>query len=142
LIRAGCLLALAGSLLSGCTSGSQAAAVGLGGGLGAYAGAAAGHGSALASAAGGTAGALLVSYAESKQQQAYQAGADEGYLLGSSDAVKRLYWAKQALEKPDGSGGHLEYFSWDGATTAADGRKLAPEKISVPVFAPDPVGQP
>jgi len=25
---------------------------------------------------------------------------DTGYLLGSADAVKRLYWSKQALEHP------------------------------------------
>jgi hypothetical protein len=30
----------------------------------------------------------------------YRDGVDAGYVLGSADAVKRLYWAKQALEHP------------------------------------------
>jgi hypothetical protein len=30
----------------------------------------------------------------------YRDGVDAGYVLGSADAVKRLYWSKQALENP------------------------------------------
>ncbi len=65
---------------------------------------------------------------------------DEGYTAGSADAVKQLYWAKQALE----AAGHLrpagrvEYYSWDESGTARDGRRLAPESVGVPVFIPAP----
>jgi hypothetical protein len=33
----------------------------------------------------------------------YRDGVDAGYVLGSADAVKRLYWARQALEDPAAS---------------------------------------
>jgi hypothetical protein len=63
---------------------------------------------------------------------------DEGYLLGSADAVKKLYWAKQALEAPGGSrpAGRIEYYTWEDSGTARDGRRLAPETVAVPVFIP------
>jgi hypothetical protein len=65
---------------------------------------------------------------------------DEGYLLGSADAVKQLYWAKQALEAPCGSkpAGRVEYYTWEESGTVRDGRRLAPETVAVPVFVPDP----
>jgi hypothetical protein len=66
---------------------------------------------------------------------------DEGYLLGSADAVKQLYWAKQALEAPGGSGpdGTIKYYTWEDSGTTLDGRRLAPETLAVPVFIPAPV---
>jgi hypothetical protein len=65
---------------------------------------------------------------------------DEGYLLGSADAVKRLYWAKQALEapRPGEPAGRMEYYTWVDSGTAGDGRRLAPETVAVPVFVPAP----
>lgn len=65
---------------------------------------------------------------------------DEGYLLGEADAIKRLYWAKQALEAPraDRPAGKIEYYLWEESGVARDGRKLAPETVAVPVFIPDP----
>lgn len=65
---------------------------------------------------------------------------DEGYLLGAADAVKQLYWAKQALEAPrqDGPAGRMEYYTWQEGGTATDGRRLAPETLAVPVFVPAP----
>jgi hypothetical protein len=67
-------------------------------------------------------------------------GVDEGYLLGAADAVKQLYWAKQALEAPGVSGpaGRLEYYTWEESGIARDGRRLAPETVAVPVFIPAP----
>jgi hypothetical protein len=67
-------------------------------------------------------------------------GVDEGYLLGSADAVKQLYWAKQALEAPGGSGpeGRIEYYTWEDSGTTRDGRRLAPETVAVPIFIPAP----
>ncbi len=66
---------------------------------------------------------------------------EEGYAAGAADAVKRLYWARQALEKPGSRGpaGRVEYYSWEESGTARDGRRLAPESIGVPVFVPSPV---
>jgi hypothetical protein len=65
---------------------------------------------------------------------------DEGYLLGSADAVKQLYWAKQALEAPGESRpeGRMEYYTWEDSGTTVDGRRLAPETVAVPVFVPAP----
>jgi len=65
---------------------------------------------------------------------------DEAYLLGSADAVKQLYWAKQALEAPGASGpaGRIRYYTWEESGTASDGRRLAPETVAVPVFVPAP----
>lgn len=71
----------------------------------------------------------------------YSNGVDDGYVLGAADAVKRLYWAKQALESPDSRGaGRTEYYVWEESGTTADGRKLAPDRVAVPVFLPAPVG--
>jgi hypothetical protein len=65
---------------------------------------------------------------------------DEGYLLGTADAVKQLYWAKQELEAPAASrpAGKVEYYTWEQSGTALDGRRLAPETVAVPVFIPEP----
>ncbi len=67
-------------------------------------------------------------------------GVDEGYLLGSADAAKQLYWAKQALEAPGGPGpeGRIKYYTWEDSGTTRDGRRLAPETVAVPVFIPAP----
>jgi hypothetical protein len=71
---------------------------------------------------------------------AHRSAVDEGYVLGAADAVKQLYWARQALEAPCASGpaGRTEYYVWEESGTASDGRKLAPEKVAVPVFIPAP----
>ncbi len=62
---------------------------------------------------------------------------DEGYLLGTADAVKQLYWAKQELEAA-GPAGRVKYYTWEDSGTAPDGRRLAPETVAVPVFIPAP----
>jgi len=66
---------------------------------------------------------------------------DAGYVLGQADAVKQLYWAKQALEaaRSPAPAGRLEYYTWPDGGAAADGRRLAPETVAVPVFVPAPV---
>jgi hypothetical protein len=77
---------------------------------------------------------------QSEPGRADRRSADQGYLLGAADAVKQLYWAKQALEAPRGatSEGRIEYYTWEESGTARDGRKLAPETVAVPVFIPAP----
>jgi hypothetical protein len=84
--------------------------------------------------------ALLAGGCASVTGAARRSAADEGYLLGAADAVKQLYWAKQALEAPGRRGpvGSVEYYTWEESGTTRDGRKLAPEKVAVPVFVPAP----
>ena len=71
---------------------------------------------------------------------AVRTAADQAYILGAADAVKQLYWAKQALEAPGATrpAGRTMYYSWEESGAARDGRRLAPEKVYVPVFVPDP----
>ena len=85
--------------------------------------------------------ALLAGGCASQAGAARRSAADEGYLLGAADAVKQLYWAKQALEAPGACrpAGRTEYYVWEESGTARDGRKLAPEAVAVPVFVPAPV---
>jgi hypothetical protein len=73
-------------------------------------------------------------------ETAHRSAADEGYVLGASDTVKQLYWAKQALEAPGPSrpAGGTQYYTWEESGAARDGRKLAPETVAVPVFVPAP----
>ena len=82
----------------------------------------------------------LVAGCASRPEATQRRAVDEGYLLGQADAVKRLYWAKQALEapRPDRPAGRLEYYIWEESGISGDGRKLAPETVAVPVFIPDP----
>ena len=84
--------------------------------------------------------ALFLAGCRSTPGPANRSGVDEGYLLGAADAVKQLYWAKQALEAPAESApaGKMEYYVWEESGTTRDGRKLAPEKVAVPVFIPAP----
>lgn len=90
--------------------------------------------------------ALLLGGCESAPGAARRNAVDEGYVLGAADAVKQLYWAKQALEAPCGAkpAGKIEYYVWEESGPARDGRKLAPETVAVPVFvpAPAPAGAP
>jgi hypothetical protein len=84
--------------------------------------------------------ALVLGGCGSGPGAARRSGADEGYVLGAADAVKQLYWAKQALESPGRSApaGKTEYYTWEESGAARDGRKLAPETVAVPVFVPAP----
>jgi len=71
---------------------------------------------------------------------ARRTAADEAYARGAADAVKQLYWARQALEAPRESrlAGRTEYYVWEESGTARDGRKMAPGTVAVPVFVPAP----
>ncbi len=85
--------------------------------------------------------AVMLGGCAAEPGSAHRNAVDEGYLLGEADAVKRLYWARQALEAPCESrpAGRTEYYTWEESGTARDGRKLAPGTVSVPVFVPAPV---
>jgi len=84
--------------------------------------------------------ALLLGGCASSPASAHRNAVDQGYVLGAADAIKQLYWARQALEAPCGSrpAGRTEYYVWEEAGTSRDGRKLAPETVAVPVFVPAP----
>ena len=74
-------------------------------------------------------------------------GPDAAYQRGQADAVKQLYWAKQALEAPGARpAGRILYSVWEESGVTRDGRRLAPEEVGVPVFVPAPLpsgaGQP
>lgn len=65
---------------------------------------------------------------------------DPAYQRGEADAVKRLYWARQALEEAGARpAGRIMYYMWEESGTTRDGRRLAPEEMGVPVFIPEPV---
>lgn len=90
---------------------------------------------------GGTAAAGIAALSMGKDKTVYIEGLDDGYSLGAADALKRHYWAKQALEAPDariGNEGQMSYYVWEEQGIAADGRKLAPERVAVPVYEPLP----
>ena len=136
------LIVVAGSLLfGGCSStAKRAGIIGGAGAAGALAGAAvAGEKNRLGGAIiGGTAVAGITALALGKDQTVYIEGLDDGYSLGSSDAIKRHYWAKQALESPEAKGerGRMSYYVWEESGIATDGRRLAPERVAVPVYEP------
>lgn len=128
---------------SGCSSTAKRTAIMTGGtaagaGIG-YAVADDDH-KAAGTAIGAVGGALATSIALGEDREVYQRGLDEGYMLGSADSVKRLYWAKQDLERQRasvGSGnGTVRYYVWEDEGMASDGRKLAPERVAVPIYEP------
>jgi len=86
------------------------------------------------------AAALLLGGCASSPAAARRNAVDQGYLLGAADAVKQLYWARQALEAPcrQRPAGATQYYVWEETGPARDGRKLAPETVAVPVFIPAP----
>jgi hypothetical protein len=90
------------------------------------------------------AASLLLAGCGSAPGAAHRDAVDQGYLLGAADAVKQLYWAKQALEAPCAQrpAGRTEYYIWEESGAARDGRKLAPETVAVPVFVPAPAPGP
>jgi hypothetical protein len=93
-------------------------------------------------------GALLTSLALGEDTELAQRKLDEGYMLGSADAAKRLYWAKQDIERQKAElaasnayggtagGGSVRYYVWEDEGLASDGRKLAPERVAVPIYEP------
>jgi hypothetical protein len=113
-------------------------AVGAGAGYGI--GKSAGWNPALSAAVGGVVGAVTTTALTNHKANdaAYQQGIDDGYILGSSDAVKRMYWLKQRLERPQQSGdGTLRYYIYESEGTTPDGRKLAPEQVAIPIYEPN-----
>lgn len=96
-----------------------------------------GHRSASTAIAGAIAGATLTSLAQGEDPDVRQAGFDDGYVHGQSDAIKRQYFLRQALEaRPvdnKSSQGDTVYYLLPGPEVTVDGRKLEPHQVAVRV---------
>ncbi|HTZ19701.1 MAG TPA: hypothetical protein VMC06_02375 [Opitutaceae bacterium] len=126
-------------LLGGCsaisTTMQRAGAVGLGSTIGGLAGYKLGNKDPVKTAAGAVLGGVATHVAMGKDPAVLQEGFDQGYVQGQSDAIKRQYFLRQALEqRPAGSGeGETVYYVVPGPTVTADGRQLKPHEVAVRV---------
>lgn len=109
--------------------------------LGAAAGGAAGHllsdGDALATGAGAAAGGVLAHLGLGRDPEVLQDGFDRGYVRGQSDAIKRHYFLRQALERrplaSDTAGGAPVTYVLPGPAISPDGARLAPHVVATTV---------
>ena len=116
----------------------RAGVVALGSGgaaAGAYAATDRDKGAAMLAAIGGAAATHL---ALGEDSDVRQRGFDEGYIQGQSDAIKRQYFLRHALEAeplPDATNtkGETVYYLVPGPEVTADGRKLEPHQVAVRV---------
>ncbi len=134
------LVVVGTALLSGgcsavSTTMQRAGAVGLGSTIGGLAGYKLGNKDPVKTAAGAVLGGVATHAAMGKDPAVLQEGFDQGYVQGQSDAIKRQYFLRQALEqRPAGSGeGEPIYYVVPGPTVTADGRQLKPHEVAVRV---------
>ena len=130
-----CLLVTSGCSLVPST-GQRAMAVGAGAGAGGVLGYALGHKSPGWGLAGAAAGALATGVAMGKDDKVIQEGFDDGYIQGQSDAIKRQYFLRVALESTPKSAedlGQTVYYKIPGPTVTVDGRRLQPHTVVIPV---------
>jgi hypothetical protein len=129
------------SMVSGCSSQSVSSTVRRTGALalGAAGGGLAGHmmnpNNPTAGVLGAVAGTAVTGLALGEDESVRQQGFDAGYVHGQSDAIKRQYFLRRALEeKPSNStGGETVYYVMPGPETTVDGRKLEPHQVAVRV---------
>jgi hypothetical protein len=65
-----------------------------------------------------------------------QDGFDQGYVQGQCDAIKRHYEMRMRQHRAAQSGteeGQTVWYTVPGPTQTADGRKLEPHKVSIPI---------
>jgi hypothetical protein len=93
------------------------------------------HHNATVAVAGAVAGATLAQLAEGEDTHVRQAGFDEGYLHGQSDAIKREYFLRHAREAEprSKSDGETVYYLMPGPEVTVDGRKLEPHQVAIRV---------
>lgn len=87
----------------------------------------------LAGAVIGGAGAQVVLGPDRRTREA---GFDEGYVHGQSDAIKRQYFLRQASEAEplrSETEGQVAYYTVPGPEVTVDGRKLEPHHVTVRV---------
>jgi hypothetical protein len=116
----------------------RATAVAAGSAAGAAGGYLLGDKSPLATAVGAVAGGALTHLALGEDADVRQQGFDEGYVHGQSDAIKRQYFLRHALEASppaddSATTGETVYYVMPGPEVTADGRKLAPHQVAVRV---------
>lgn len=92
----------------------------------------------LATGAAAVGGALLTSAALGKDPAVAQEGFDKGYVQGQSDAIKRQYWLRQALQREEadaeeGEDAREVYYTVPGPEQTADGKKLEPHTVTIKV---------
>lgn len=89
-----------------------------------------------ATAIGAVAGGALTHLALGQDAEVKQEGFDQGYVQGQSDAIKRQYFLRHALEaQPPASTdrGETVYYVMPGPEVTSDGRKLEPHQVAVRV---------
>jgi hypothetical protein len=95
-------------------------------------------GEPIPTVAGALGGAVAAAALQGQDSEALQEGFDDGYVRGQSDAIKRQYWLRQALERerrePARESPRTVYYRLPGPEVTEDGRKLAPHTLSVPVI--------
>lgn len=137
------LLAAAACLAgAGCSSVSSTAkrtgVVALGSAVGGTAGYLASDRDPTKSVIGAVTGGALTQLALGEDPAVRQAGFDEGYVQGQSDAIKRQYFLRHALEarplSTADAGGKPVYYLMPGPEVTVDGRKLEPHSVAVRVI--------
>lgn len=120
-------------------SARRAGVVGVGAAAGGAVAYAAGEKDTRTAIAGAVAGAALTEVALGEDKDTRQAGFDQGYVQGQSDAIKRQYFLRRQMEaKPppnqQNEGGEAVYYLLPGPEVTADGRKLEPHRVAVRVI--------
>lgn len=135
LLIVGCVLCAGCSSVS--STAKRAGVVGAGAALGGAAGYAAGDKDAAKTVIGAVAGATVTALAIGEDRDVRQAGFDQGYVHGQSDAIKRQYFLRHAMEAqppvPATGSGETVYYVMPGPEVTADGRKLEPHSVAVRV---------
>jgi hypothetical protein len=129
------------SLVSGCSSQSVSSTARRAGALalGAVGGGLAGHmmnpNNPSAGVIGAVAGTAVTGFALGEDESVRQEGFDAGYVHGQSDAIKRQYFLRRALEEkpPSSAGGETVFYMVPGPETTVDGRKLEPHQVAIRV---------
>ncbi len=89
----------------------------------------------LAVGAGAIGGAVISSSLYGEDEQALTASYNEGYVKASSDAIKRQYWLKQAMERSSSeTDGRLNYYTFPADNLMPDGRILVDHTVTVPIL--------
>lgn len=132
------LLCIVGLGLQGCGSVSstaqRSAAVALGGAIGGLAAHEISGGNAAATGGGAVAGGMLTHLGLGRDPAVLQDGFDQGYVRGQSDAIKRHYFLRQALERRPldsaaASASSVTYLM-PGPSSTVDGIRLAPHLVA------------
>lgn len=124
-----------GCMQAGSTA-KRAAWVGAGTAAGAVGGHELGDGDARATAAGAIVGATLTHLALGPDKAVRQEGFDQGYVQGQSDAIKRQYFLRHALEKrplDERSEGRFRTYLLPAPVSSTEGGNTEPGQLAIRV---------